>query len=978
MKKICIVLLLCAISMSKVCADKTDSLLLMGWPRDAFTMQPVIDSTRAELLTLDSVVIATVQPVWDSQYRPNSKFIMSVGFRSGEYIIRLTNPQYQTTTKRFKIKVSKQDLSYMIGEIKMRRKPLNHTKKLGEVKITATKIKFYNKGDTLVYNADAFNLAEGSMLDALVEQLPGVELKRDGRIFVNGKKVESVLLNGKDFFRGDNTVLLDNLPAYTVKTVKFYDKKSERSEGLGLDLNDGRFVMDVNLKREYQIGWLANAEGGVGTHERWLGRLFALRFTPQSRLTFYANANNTHESRKPGRNGEWSPSAIGNGMSTTETAGFDYLVDDKHSRFQIEGNANATHTDNNAVMKQNREIFQNDGSVFNRSLRTIRSHSISFNTDHKFRFMLGPENDKYSTQLYLKPRFSYNYSKNNMDAMSAEFSDNPIGKGSFEDLFNGPGASRELTDILVNKVRTRQRGNSEDISGGINSQLYFTMPLIGRRMELTTDFKAGRQKSHNFNLYSLSYADGQNNDLRNRYYDNPSDKLEGNVGLSWAHHLYSKGFHGISLSPSIGYGYVYSRQENSLYRLDWLEEMNDADFGMLPSTRQALLSALDRHNSYITTRNNHTLTATATFSYSYDKREHRNNNYVRTALWRFTFTPGVEYSMESLDFDGRQLNKLSRNELLPTMTFRLQRNTEGMKHQIWLDGSYRQQLPSLFSLMGMSFDSDPLNISEGNTGLRRTEIYSTELYCTSDQWGSEKQRRYSGKITATFFRNAFATAQIYDANTGVRTFRPQNVNGNYNISFSGRYSTPIDAKKRFVLNLAFDNNFYRNTDLQATNSPTVVKSEVYTNYMAIPLSMEFNHKKLRIGTKFQTAWHSADSKRENFQRVNGVNIDAGIYGNVRLPWNLQLSTDFTLYTRHGYSNAVMNTDNFVWNAQLSKSIMHGNLIFALVGYDILGDISNVNYTVNMQGVTETWRNVIPRYAMFRVIYKLNKKPKKRQ
>ena len=83
------------------------------------------------------------------------------------------------------------------------------------------------------------------------------------------------------------------------------------------------------------------------------------------------------------------------------------------------------------------------------------------------------------------------------------------------------------------------------------------------------------------------------------------------------------------------------------------------------------------------------------------------------------------------------------------------------------------------------------------------------------------------------------------------------------------------------------------------------------------------------------------------------------------------------HARRGYDNAVMNTDNFVWNAQLSKSIMHGNLIFALVAYDILGDISNLRYSVNMQGVTETWRNVIPRYGMLRVIYKLNKQPKKK-
>lgn len=56
------------------------------------------------------------------------------------------------------------------------------------------------KNDTLVYNADAFQLSQGSMLDALIEQLPGVQLKDNGVITVNGKMVSSLLVNGKDFF----------------------------------------------------------------------------------------------------------------------------------------------------------------------------------------------------------------------------------------------------------------------------------------------------------------------------------------------------------------------------------------------------------------------------------------------------------------------------------------------------------------------------------------------------------------------------------------------------------------------------------------------------------------------------------------------------------------------------------------------------------------------------------------------------------
>lgn len=101
--------------------------------------------------------------------------------------------------------------------------------------VTATKVKFYNKGDTLFYNADAFVLFEGSMLDALVRQLPGVELHPDGQIFVNGRFVESLLLNGKDFMKGDNKVLLENLGAYTVKDIKVYDRQEDMDKLLGKD-----------------------------------------------------------------------------------------------------------------------------------------------------------------------------------------------------------------------------------------------------------------------------------------------------------------------------------------------------------------------------------------------------------------------------------------------------------------------------------------------------------------------------------------------------------------------------------------------------------------------------------------------------------------------------------------------------------------------------------------------------------------------
>ena len=135
------------------------------------------------------------------------------------YNIELGCPKYTSKIISFEVKdLGKRETSRKIPTVYLDRAP----KELDELTVTATKIKFYNRGDTIVYNADAFELAEGSMLDALIAQLPGVELKEGGQILVNGEQVESLLLNGREFFDNNNELMLENISAYTVKHVEVY------------------------------------------------------------------------------------------------------------------------------------------------------------------------------------------------------------------------------------------------------------------------------------------------------------------------------------------------------------------------------------------------------------------------------------------------------------------------------------------------------------------------------------------------------------------------------------------------------------------------------------------------------------------------------------------------------------------------------------------------------------------------------------
>lgn len=163
------------------------------------------------------------------------------------------------------------------------------------------------------------------MLDGLIRQLPGVELKDDGRILVNGEYVESLLLNGDDFFNHDKRIMLDNLPSYMVKDIKVYKREQDAmSRMMGIENGHKSLVMDVNLKKQYAIGWIANTEWGVGTENRYLGRLFANRFTPGSRITLVGNLNNVNDSRQPGETGGWTPDNMPSGTLTTKSAQLEY------------------------------------------------------------------------------------------------------------------------------------------------------------------------------------------------------------------------------------------------------------------------------------------------------------------------------------------------------------------------------------------------------------------------------------------------------------------------------------------------------------------------------------------------------------------------------------------------------------------------------------------------------------------------------
>ena len=223
-----------------------------------------------------------------------SIFFFSVPRVDSTYVFEVICDNYKPATISFPVtKIGRREQRREIPTIYLERAP----QMLNELTVTSTKIKFYNKGDTVVYNAEAFQLAEGSMLDALIAQLPGVELNSDGQIKVNGEFVESLLLNGKEFFDGNNNLMLENIGAYTVKNIDVYEGQSVKSKRMQDTTAPKVLTMDVRLKKEYNMGWLINAQGGYGTENRYMGKLFA--FVVQLHIACYLHRQCQQPQRQP-------------------------------------------------------------------------------------------------------------------------------------------------------------------------------------------------------------------------------------------------------------------------------------------------------------------------------------------------------------------------------------------------------------------------------------------------------------------------------------------------------------------------------------------------------------------------------------------------------------------------------------------------------------------------------------------------------
>jgi hypothetical protein len=154
------------------------------------------------------------------------------------------------------------------------------------------------KGDTLVYNADSFKNGSERKLEDVIEKLPGVEINEDGQIEVEGKVVNKLMVNGKDFFDGDTKLATKNIPSSAVDKIQVLRNYSEVGQLRSVTNNQDNVAMNIKLKEGKESFWFGNVTLGAGKspdNELYLAQPKLFYYSPKFSLNFIGDLNNTGE-----------------------------------------------------------------------------------------------------------------------------------------------------------------------------------------------------------------------------------------------------------------------------------------------------------------------------------------------------------------------------------------------------------------------------------------------------------------------------------------------------------------------------------------------------------------------------------------------------------------------------------------------------------------------------------------------------------
>ena len=922
------------------------SLAVIAFAQEFAITGRVVDAEDNEGLPLAQVSLLTKDSVKvTNEISDNEGYFKLKPKSPGEYLLSVTFIGYEPLWK--KVRVSEKNPHKKMGQLKM----AVDRKLLSELKVTGLAQELTIKADTFIYHSNAFRVPEGASLAALVKQLPGLQMDEEGNLTFQGKAVGTILINGKPFF-GDANTAMSNMTSDAVEDLKVYEKTDEEKEFAGLHDTNKQTVIDLKIKKEYMSSWNVNASAAGGTNERFLGKVFASNFNDKYRAAVYAQVNNLSQWQRVDENGNWSHWSLPGALRTFRTVGtiLSWSNGKKNTdKGYLDANAEFSYNhDNSTSLSTSNSVYLISDNIkhYEYSRHNSRNSSksprmdvnITWNIDTLNRIELDAHYSNYSS----KYRGSSQAARYNKEAWWSDAHKHLLGDNIENDA--------QAAAISTNE----SNGRSNYYSNNLGITTNYTRRLVALKGALTV---TGR-------VYGGSNNDAHHSKSRYLYFNTQEPQVKRgdyNYSSEYNYRYILNTEYQASLGKHLNYSFSYNYEHNeekeglSLYRFDRYSTL-DYPLGWKPSTADSLFAVKDLDNSRNSINYKNVHTVSGVVSGVWNKFE------FYTALNTDIVNEKIFFTRDEEQYSPQR--KVVNWSPMAHMKFK---PTEGAELTLDYSGSIdHPELNEKIPFTDTSSESTTI-IRNGNLSSR----WSNNFSLRGKYFGSKRGDTYNMYSNVTLYNNDRTNTMLIDPVTGKATFSTVNVSGNYNYFISLNTQQPLDSARHWTLTAQTSLRASRNKSYTGSTNDGMGLSVMHSYSPSAGMTLKWRKD---IWSIVLSGSYNGDILRYDAQGYNqtGATFEWNIQPMVELPFGMKINSSFGLYGRRGYSDDIMNHDQWLWNLSVSQSLLKNKaLTLQLDAVDILGQrTSEFFFSDNTQRTYNSTKSYLS-YVMLSAVYRFN-------
>lgn len=788
------------------------------------------------------------------------------------------------------------------------------------------------KEDTIEYNAAAYKVREGAVIEDAIKKMPGLDVSKDGSITAQGKQVNKVQLNGKDYMAGDVKSLTRNLPANLVQNLQIINDYGDQANITGIKIGEPQKVLNINIRKDKNHGYFGQGTLGNGRDatpetdgtkngHRYAASTSLFSFRDKRQITLSGVLNNNNTSLFTFTGGD-RPNVFGpdpKGITTARSLGFNYR-DDWGKKITVYGSYSFA---DNSVYNTTKTV-QNNISGQSPSIQNSNSVENTENFNHRFNLNIEYKPD---TANYFKfvPTLSY----------SAIHTD---------ETFASKLQALNVGNTLISDYTRNLLSRSKAPNFGLNSLYNHRFRKRGRNLSLLINTGKATNKQYQNPVYN--FLTGNANAPVNQMINANSRTDSADISLSYLEPIGKKSY--------LEFNYRYHNAHTSIDRVTDtvtstgsinrdLDLSNDYNFNFITNNFGINYQIIDKKYNF-------------TLGLAGQPTLLKGSSSVteRTSKTLFNLSPVLRYVYNFSDLQAFALsyqgasNSPIYSQLQPVIDF--------------TNSSYPMQgNPNLQPEFNNSFQ---IRYNKFGDGTGKTFFVTLSFTQTDNKIVAN---------TVTYPRNYFTNHKL----AGAILTKYQNASGFYNTSAYYAFAKPW-ARRRYSLflngKISYNNNISYLTDVldslgvnqivQRNTAKNLILSQGGRFRVDIPDALDVE------ASANYSINHSKNSVQNTPFDNNFQTITLGTSGNFYLFKNWTLNYSYSKMIYYGYDGA--NNPN-VLNTYIERRFLKNNMCTLRFSvYDAFNENTGFTLTQNAYAITQNNVNRLGRYYLLTFTMRLQK------